>query len=322
MTLTSRLYRHGKLTDVPFDADRIREFLRQDDTMLWLDVDSPDQATIDMLGREFGFHELALEDCLQPHERPKIEQYEGYFFLVFYGVALSDGGLREHEMAVFVGRNYLVSVRKEPVFDLADVVKRCAAHSELTKEGGGYLLYVLLDEAVDGYFDALDAYEDRIEGIEELVFGEHATTEAQQGIFGLKRELLQYRRVISPLRDVLDVMQRRTVDVVTEPLEPYYRDVYDHVLRSVDFLDNLRDILSSALDAHLAVVSNRLNMIMKSLTSWAAIILIPTLIAGIYGMNFAHMPELHWRYGYAYALVLMFGSMMLLYRTFKRRDWL
>ena len=193
---------------------------------------------------------------------------------------------------------------------------------ELAKEGGGYLLYILLDEAVDGYFDALDAYEDRIEGIEELVFGEKATTQAQQGIFGLKRELLQFRRVVSPLRDVLDVLQRRTVEVVTETLEPYYRDVYDHTLRSIDFLDNLRDILSSALDAHLAVVSNRLNEIMKSLTSWAAIILIPTMIAGIYGMNFAHMPELHWHYGYAYALALMAGAMLLLYRMFKKRDWL
>ena len=275
-----------------------------------------------MLGEEFGFHELALEDCLQPHQRPKIEQYEGYFFLVVYAVSLTAGRLREHEMATFVGRNYLVTVRKEPVFDFGDVVERWESHHELTKEGGGYLLYILLDEAVDGYFDALDAYEDRIEDIEELVFGERATTEAQQGIFGLKRELLQFRRLISPLRDVLDVMQRRTVDVVTETLEPYYRDVYDHTLRATDFLDNLRDILSSALDAHLAVVSNRLNEIMKSLTSWAALILIPTLIAGVYGMNFLHMPELRWHYGYAYALGLMAGSMLLLYRMFKKRDWL
>jgi magnesium transporter len=322
MPLTCRLYLEGKLAESDFDPAKISEFLRKPDTMLWLDVDAPDQSTMDMLGREFRFHELALEDCLQPHERPKIEQYEGYFFLVFYAVALTGEGLREHEIAVFVGRNYLVSVRKEPVFDLADVRQRWEAHHDLSKEGGGYLLYILLDEAVDGYFDALDSYEDKIEGIEELVFGEHATTQAQQGIFGLKRELLQFRRVISPLRDVLDVMQRRTVDVVTEALEPYYRDVYDHVLRSTDYLDNLRDILSSALDAHLAVVSNRLNLIMKSLTSWAAIILIPTLIAGIYGMNFAHMPELRWHYGYADALALMIGSMLLLYRMFKRRDWL
>jgi magnesium transporter len=322
MAVTCRLYRAGELAATRFDTARISEILHEPGAMIWLDVESPDDATIAMLKEEFGFHELALEDSVQPHERPKIEQYEGYFFLVVYGVALTDEGLREHEMAIFVGPNYLVTVRKEPVFDLRDVVKRWEAHRELTKEGGGYLLYILLDEAVDGYFDALDMYEDRIEGIEELVFGEKATTRAQQGIFGLKRELLQFRRIVSPLRDVLDVLQRRTVEVVTETLEPYYRDVYDHTLRSIDFLDNLRDILSSALDAHLAVVSNRLNEIMKSLTSWAAIILIPTLIAGVYGMNFTHMPELHWRYGYVYALALMAGSMLLLYRMFKKRGWL
>src|SRR5439155_12631647 len=145
---------------------------------------------------------------------------------------------------------------------------------------------------------------------------------AQNQIFRLKKDLLVFRRTVAPLRDVLDVMQRRTIDVVTGALEPYYRDVYDHVLRATDYVDNIRDLLSSALEAYLSVVSNRLNEVMKVLTSWAAIILVPTLIAGIYGMNFVHMPELRWRYGYVFALVLMLGSGLLLYRMFKRRGWL
>jgi magnesium transporter len=338
MTVTCRLYREGHLDRTDVDAGHIGELLEDPKVMLWVDVESPTQQDLAMLGEQFGFHELALEDCLHPHQRPKVEQYETYFFLVAYGVSFTDRKLAAHELSAFVSRRYLVTVRKDPVFDLSEVVARWEAHGELTEEGGGYLLYVLLDEVVDGYFDALDQLEDSTEVIEELVFEtpaeqsrrrretgrdeEESVVDVQSRIFEFKKQLLQFRRWVAPLRDVLDVMQRRTVDVVTPPLEAYYRDVYDHVLRATDFLDSIRDILSSALEAHLAVVSNRLNEIMKSLTSWAAIILIPTLIAGLYGMNFANMPELHWRFGYLYALGVMFGSMFLLYRAFKRRGWL
>jgi magnesium transporter len=322
MTLTCRLYRDGRLEDEHLDTGRIDEALAEPGVMVWVDLEGPTPETIEMLGREFGFHELALEDSIHRHQRPKIEQYGSYFFLVAYGMTLQGSELVEHEMSVFVGRNYLVTVRKEPVFDLSSVIERWGAHSELAREGGGYLLYILLDEIVDGYFDALDAFEDRTEEAEERVLSDTAGPQAQTEIFGLKKELLRFRRTAAPLREVLDVMQRRLIDVVTPPLEPYYRDVYDHVLRATDFIDSIRDILSTALDAHLAVVSNRLNEVMKRLTSWAAIILVPTLIAGIYGMNFLHMPELRWRYGYAFALGTMLVATLWLYRALKKRDWL
>ncbi len=325
MTLTCRLYRDGRLDTDAVDTDQIDVIRRESGTLLWVDVDGPTEDNMAMLGREFGFHPLALEDCLHPHQRPKIDQYQDYFFVVAYGMGVADAELIEHEMAIFVGRNYLVTVRKPPAFDLASTVKRWDAHSELASEGGGYLLYILLDEIVDGYFDVLDLYEDRTEEVEERVFGVGANPEeqaAQTEIFRVRKELVGFRRAVAPLREVLDVMQRRVVDVVTPPLEPYYRDVYDHVLRATDFIDSLRDLLSSALEAYLSVVSNRLNEVMKKLTSWAAIILIPTLIAGIYGMNFIHMPELRWRFGYLWALGLMIVAAMILYRMFKRRDWL
>jgi magnesium transporter len=325
VAITTRLYWEGRLDERGFDPERVDEVLRDPEAVLWLDVEGPTAESMAMLGREFGFHELALEDCLHPHQRPKIEQFGSYFFLIAYGVSVREGELVPHEMGVFVGRNYLVTVRKEPAFDLAEVMKRWDVSSELAAEGGGYLLYILLDEIVDGYFDALDSYEDRTEDIEDRVFGQAedtGTTNTQSDIFGLKKDLLEFRRAIAPLRDVLDVLQRRTVEVVTVKLEPYYRDVYDHVLRATDFVDSIRDLLSSALEANLSVISNRLNEVMKQLTSWAAIILIPTLIAGVYGMNFVHMPELRWRYGYAYALALMGLSGFLLYRAFKRRNWL
>ena len=327
MTFTCRLYRDGHLREGEFDPSAISDFLAEPDVLLWVDLEHPTEQEAAMLGQEFGFHELALEDCLQPHQRPKIEQYGSYYFLVAYAVAFADDDVVEREMDAFVGRNYLVTVRKEPAFDLTEVIKRVEVHGDLCKEGGAYLLYLLLDEIVDGYFDALAGLEDVSEEVEDLVFREQdapgiGEVGRQGRIFQLKKQLLQFRRVASPLRDVLDVMQRRTIDVVTVPLEAYYRDVYDHVLRATDYLDNLRDILSSALEAHLAVVSNRLNEIMKSLTSWGAIILVPTLIAGIYGMNFHHMPELNWLLGYPFALALMAVSAMLLHRVFKRRGWL
>ena len=322
MSVTTRLYCDGKLEEQDFDPDRIDQELEKPGALLWVDVDDPTPEAIALLGKEFGFHELALEDCLHPHQRPKIEQYGSYYFLIAYATALTDEELVKHELAMFVGNKYLVTVRKPPQFDLADVIKRWDAHSELANEGGGYLLYILLDEIVDAYFDTLDGYEDRSEEIEEQVFSGVVEEDTQSGIFRLRKELVVFRRIVAPLRDVLDVMQRRTIDVVTVGLEPYYRDVYDHVLRATDFLDSLRDIMASALEANLSVVSNRLNEVMKQLTSWAAIILVPTLIAGIYGMNFRHMPELNWLLGYPFALGLMAVSGLLLFRMFRKRGWL
>jgi magnesium transporter len=322
--VTTRLYCQGTLEEIDFDPARIDLELQGKGNLVWLDIaGTPEEIekSIPTLREEFAFHELALEDCIHPHQRPKIEQYETYFFLVAYGVSVEEGQLVKHEMAVFVGLNYLVTVRKDPAFDLAPILKRWDANSKLVPEGGGYLLYILLDEVVDGYFDVLDVYQDRTEDLEELVFGS-SEEDAHSHIFLLRKDLVLFRRFIAPMREVLDVMQRRTVDVVTDRLEPYYRDVYDHVLRATDFLDGIRDILASALEANLAVVSNRLNEVMKSLSSWAAIILVPTLIAGIYGMNFVHMPELNWLLGYPFALALMVISGVTLYAVFKRRGWL
>jgi magnesium transporter len=327
MSLTCRLYRNGVLEERRIRTADISTLLRDPDALLWVDVERPTDRDMAQLAEEFGFHELALEDSIHPHQRPKIESYGSYYFLVAYGVSPSATELGTHELAAFVGRNYFVTVRKDPPYDLAPVCKRSEAHSQLCTEGGAYLLYLLLDEIVDGYFDALDQLEDLSEEVEDAVFREQEQpTQEEMGrqtqIFLLKKQLLKFRRVTSPLREVLDVMQRRTIDVVTEALEPYYRDVYDHILRATDSLDTTRDILSSALEANLSVISNRLNEIMKKLTSWASIILVPTLIAGIYGMNFRHMPELHWYFGYPMALGLMLLSALLLYRSFKRRDWL
>jgi magnesium transporter len=322
MTVTTKVFSDGKVQKEDVALERISDLIKQPGCLVWVDVIDPDQSTLEALGHEFGFHHLAVEDALHGHQRPKVEQYPSYFFLVAYGLSQTQRDVVPHEMAMFVARNYLVTVRKQPLFDLSGCKERWESRPELTREGGGFLLYVLLDEIVDGYFKIIDDFEDGIEEVEDLVFSGQVDQNAQSRIFRMKRELLEFRRSTAPLRDVLDVMQRRQVEVVTEPLEPYYRDVYDHVLRATDTLDTTRDILSSALEANLSVISNRLNEVMKTLTSWAAIILVPTLIAGIYGMNFRHMPELSWYVGYPMALGFMALSALILYRMFKRRDWL
>ena len=322
MTVTTRCYRGGKLEESQFEPSRVSELLKDESNLVWFDVEEPSDEEVVQLGEEFGFHPLTLEDLTHPHQRPKIEQFDDYFFLVAYGVTVTDGEPTANEMAMFVGHNYLVTVRKPPAFDIGPAMKRWESHDDMAAEGGGYLLYILLDEVVDGYFDILDQLEDRAEDIEDAVFSAGNPETVQNEIFRLKKDLLKFRRGVAPLREVLDVLQRRTVDVVTERLEPYYRDVYDHVLRVTDFVDSLRDLQSSALEASLAVVSNRLNEVMKKLTSWAAIILVPTFIAGVYGMNFENMPELRWSFGYPAVLGIMAVSAFLLYRMFKRRGWL
>jgi magnesium transporter len=321
MSIACRLYVDGRLEEAEFDTVKIDHALKQPGSLVWLDVADPTEEKLDFLAEEFGFHPLTVEDSLHAHQRPKIEQFDTYFFLIAYGMTVESEGVVEHEVAVFVGHNYLVTVRKPPAYDLDAVLKRWEANSELTAEGGGYLLYVLLDEIVDGYFDALDFFQDRSEEVEGKVFKE-GTGDVQNDLFALKKDLVRYRRLMAPLREALDVMQRRTVDVVSARLEPYYRDVYDHVLRATDFADSLRDILSSVLDGSLALISNRLNEVMKHLTSWGAIILVPTWIAGIYGMNFRHMPELQWYFGYPFAFALMLLSAGALRWWFKKKDWL
>jgi magnesium transporter len=322
MAITTRCYVDGRLSEEEFDPEKVSDLLANPRNLVWFDVDEPTPDDIATLEREFGFHPLALEDSVQPHQRAKIEQYDSYFFLVAYGTTLARNELVAHEIAMFVSHNYLVTVRKPPAFDIGRAVKRWESHEELATEGGGYLLYILLDEVVDGYFEVMEVAQERADDIEDQVFGTANPETVQNEIFRLKKALVRFRKGVAPLRDVLDVLQRDSGGVVTPRLEPYYRDVYDHVLRATDFIDSARDLLSSALEASLAVVNNRLSEVMKRLTSWGAIILVPTLIAGIYGMNFHQMPELSWYLGYPFALALMAGSAFLLYRMFRRRGWL
>jgi magnesium transporter len=320
--ITCRLYRNGVLKEEDFDPERAGEHLKDRGSRVWLDVAEPTQEELAFIQRVFDLHPLVVEDIQHRSQRPKLDVYDGYFFLSLHGLSLGSADeLVDSEIHAIVNERMLVTIRHAPTFDLSEVVRRWDRQPELTAEGAGFLLYALVDEVVDGYFDIVDRLEDLSEDIEDRVFGEESDPGVQQTIFRLKRQAVTFRRYAGPLRALIDRLLERP-QFVTPPLAPYFRDMSDHVIRVLEFSDNIRELLTTSLEAQLSQTSNRLNQTMKQLTSWAAIILVPTLIAGIYGMNFRHIPEFDWAFGYPFALALMAAGAFTLYKVFRRHDWL
>jgi magnesium transporter len=317
----ARLFRDGELVEEDFDPARVSDCLEDEKNLVWLDLEDPSDEELAMIEEEFSLHPLAIEDAHHKGQRAKLEFYEGFNLLVLYGVGLEDGRVREHEVHTIAGPQYLITLRYPPALGLGPVLERVKRHEDLLREGGGFLLYALLDEVVDRYFSVVDRFEDESENLEGKVFGARPPDDVQEQIFHLKKRLIKFRRRVAPLREALEHLQV-VPSLVTQPLTAYYRDVADHVIRVLELIDIIRDLLTGALEAHLARTGNRLNEVMKAVTSWAAIILVPTLIAGVYGMNFRHMPELDWLFGYPFALGLMALSAVGLYAMFKRRGWL
>lgn len=321
--ITCRVYRDGTLEEErPFDsADVVAA--QAAGARVWLEGIAPTEDELRRLQETFGLHELSIEDSSRWGQRSKVEFYSDYVFVVTHVLRLDDDDrLYDAEVHLFAGRgSYVITLRRDTVQVFDGVPHRLAGSEPLAGEGIGFLVYLLLDEIADGYLNTVERLEDLSDDIEDQVFAEHAEVDVQEDLFRLKRTVVRFRRFVSPMREVVDLLQEAP-GLVTAELIPYYRDVQDHVIRALEFIDNIRDLLTSALEAQLAQVSNRLNIVMKQVTSWAAIILIPTLVAGIYGMNFRHMPELSWQVGYPVALGIMAASAFFLYRVFKRRDWL
>ncbi len=325
--ITCRHYRDGILEDeTPFDPSEVAA-AREAGTRVWLDAVEPTDGELEQLREAFGLHQLSIEDSSRWGQRSKVEFYPEYIFLVSHGLTLDEKDeLSDGEIHLFARQGvFVITVRREPLFDFGPAVKRMQGEQGMEHEGIGLLLYLLLDEIVDGYLDTIDRLEDLSDDIEERVSAEDdvaATSEAlAEDIFKLRRTVVRFRRLAVPMREVLDLLMEPE-GLVTPALTPYYRDVLDHTIRVTELMDNIRDLLTAARELQLAQVSNRLNVVMKKVTSWGAIILLPTLIAGIYGMNFKDMPELRWSTGYPLALGLMAISAFVLYRVFKRRDWL
>ena len=285
--------------------------------IVWVDIQDPTDEDVELLRSEFGFHELALEDAARQDQRPKIDLYDGYCFIVFYAVRRGS----EEEISIFVGKNYLVTVHTGPVPEIDATVERWRLNADRLGHSVAVPAYSLLDAIVDGYFPVVDELTEAVEEIETAMFAS-GSVDRQKEVFALKRELLNLRRVIAPEREVLNTLIRRDEPILGEQTLPYFQDIYDHLIRIMDSVDLVRDQLTSLLDAQLSVVSNRLNTVMKRMTALSTILMSINLVAANYGMNFKIMPELDWPWGYAWALGLMLMTGIFLALLFRRIDWL
>jgi magnesium transporter len=304
--------------------DQIREALNRDDQFVWLGLYEPDQAMLRRVQQQFGLHDLAIEDAYNAHQRPKLELYEDSLFVVLRTAHLSPSGHRHEfgETHVFVGRNYVITVRHGSLQSHVGVRQRCESTPRLLIKGPGYVLYSVMDFVVDQYQPIVRQLEEDVETLEEVVLGDPTNSDATARTYRLKRDALGLRRAVSPLVDVCNRLMRFDLPFIPEDTRPYFRDVYDHVLRLNEAIDGQRELLTTALEAHLSLMTVAQNEHMKRITAWAAMIAVPTMIAGVYGMNFANMPELNWAYGYYTSLMVMVVACGVLYVGFRRSGWL
>ncbi|HZO39907.1 MAG TPA: magnesium/cobalt transporter CorA [Methylomirabilota bacterium] len=302
----------------------ISEVLKEPGRFVWVGLHEPDDEMLAEIQQEFSLHDLAVEDAARAHQRPKLERYGDSIFVVLRTAHTdaSTGGIDFGETHLFVGANYVVSVRHGGTLPFAEVVARCEANPDLMVKGPVFVLYSIMDFIVDQYFPLVDTYEDKLAELEDNVFQQTLPRETTERIYQLKRDLIEVKRAIAPLVDVCNRLVRGDVPLVPEDSRVYFRDVYDHVIRINEMVDTLRELLSAALEANLSLVSVSQNEAMKRLAGWAAIVAVPTMIAGVYGMNFKFMPELDWYLGYPVALTVMVGACAFLYYKFKRSGWL
>jgi len=304
------------------DPDLISDHCGRPSDILWVDVSDPTSEDFDELAREFGFHPLSIEDCRHQHQRPKVEEYPGYYFIVIYEAEMQAGcQLELRELGIFLGVNYLVTVHSQPIRNIEKAQQTWRYWTDLAERKTGLPAYLLMDAIVDDYMLMLDYFSDRLEELEAQVF-ENFQPEALHDIFRIKKQLIFLRRAVVPLRDVFNTLLRREQPVFSRETMIYFQDVYDHLIRVADSIDSLRDIVGSTMEAYLSVSGNRTNFVMKRLTSIATILMTVTLVAGIYGMNFNFMPELRWRYGYIGALISMAVIALALYLYFRKIKWL
>jgi magnesium transporter len=311
---------NGPVTETRFED--LSELITQKQTSIWVDVVDPTPEEIARIGEEFHFHPLALEDVARGGQRPKVDQYDGYQFIAFYGLTISADRCQSREVDIFLGKHYMVTFHKSDLPVIAEITERWRTNAEkLGNHGVGFLLHSLLDALVDEYFPVLDDIAERSERLEEaIILAGQPTLQAE--ILRLRRELLLIRRVAGPERDVLNVLIRRDPPLFGSKEIVYFQDIYDHLLRVTDTVDIYRDMLSSVLDANLSMVSYTLNVVVKRLTSYSIILMSISIIAGIYGMNFVFMPELDWHWGYPFALGLMVVVAAAEVGLFRRIGWL
>ncbi len=298
--------------------------LQRPETFVWIGLVDPEEWLLRAVQQQFGLHDLAVEDALNGHQRPKLERYEDCLFVVLRTVQLA--GEPRHveygETHLFVGRNYVITVRHGSQVSHVGLRARCEAAPKLLTQGPAFVLYALMDFVVDQYLPVVETLDDELDVIEAEVFSERFGRRTTERIYRLKRDVLSVKRTLSPLVDICNRLMRFDSDLIDEDTRPYFRDVYDHVVRLTEMLDNLSQMVSTALEANISLVSMSQTEGTKRLAAWAAIIAVPTMVAGIYGMNFSYMPELTWKWGYPFVLGLMATACFGLYFAFRRTKWL
>jgi magnesium transporter len=288
----------------------------------WVGLKEPSAEELEQVGEAFGLHELALEDAMNAHQRPKLEDYGNSLFVVLRTARYDDAKeeVEFGEIHLFVGSDYVVAVRHGEASELGPARKRLEQHDDLLDSGPGAVVWAIVDKVVDDYLPVVAGIDNDIEEVEEEIFGKRA--DATQRIYFLKREVIEFHRAVRPLLAPLESLQYGGQPGVTEELKRFFRDVYDHARRIEEQVASQRELLTSILEANLALLGVQQNIVVRQISAWAAIITVPTFMASVWGMNFEHMPELSESWGYPVALALMVVAVVALYRFFKRIDWL
>ncbi len=329
----------GKFDTVGFDE--LQSLLDREHAFVWLDVDANQPEELEGLREQFDLHRVDVEHALDREQRPKISLYDDMIYLEFYGLRQEDGEVLTDEIGIFVGDKFIITVRRDNRPSLDQIRQRWreeqarnnganhesgrnrlgrAADAKPRRPSAPIMLYAILDDLVDAYFPVVDWLGQEIEDLEESVTEGNANR-PQLDIQRLRTKLLRLRRLLSPQQEVVNSLLRRDVPVIDEAIIPYFADVHDHLLRIHDWMESYRDHLSTIVDLQISMQSNRLNRTMRTLTAWSIILMASTLIAGIYGMNFVHMPELNWQYGYPGALAAMAVLGVGLYVMFRKHGW-
>jgi len=321
MLINCAVYQEGqKLSDIP--VEEISNWLTKPDCLTWVALRDASLAEMTQMQEEFGLHPLAIEDATHGHQRPKIEEYGDIVFVVMHLLEMHDNEIQVGEVAIFVGPNFVLSVRNGSRQDFLGVRERCEREPELLKLGSGFVSYALMDAVVDRYFPLVEALESDLEDVEAQIFERGSARWNIERLYALKHRSSMLRHAVVPLLEVVGKLHGGRVPAVCMSSQEYFRDVHDHLARINGALDTIRDTIATAIQVNLSLVTIEESEVTKRLAAWAAIFAVSTALAGIWGMNFEFMPELKWKYGYPMALGVIGSIAGILYWRFRRRGWL
>ena len=314
-------YQSGvRLGDIPLED--VSEYVKRPDCFVWVAVHDPLPEELDKLQEEFGLHELAVEDARHGHQRPKVEEYGRSLFVVLPVMEIISGQLQIGEVMIFAGDNYVLSVRQHSEHGFRDVRRRAEEEPDLLRHGSAYVLYALIDTVVDRYFPVVDALDQEIVEIETSVFAEPPTRASIEALYGLKRKLVTVKHAAGGMLEASGKLHGGRVPPICTGLQDYFRDIHDHLVRLNQSIDNLRDTVTTVTSVNLALITLQESEVTKRLAAYAALVAVPTMLVGIYGMNFDYMPELRWKYGYPLILAIMAIVDLYLFYRFRKAKWL